>query len=359
MKIGIDVQTTLGEKTGFGFYVKNLVTNLKKIDRSNQYFFFQPTNNKDLSVSQRFMWDQFQIPKLANGAAVDILHQPCFSVPIFFQGKIVVTVHDLIARLYGKDIPFFARGFFGQWMPFSYSRADRVICDSQHTKKDIMKLLGIPERKITVIYLAVGKEFQPARDLEKIRQIKQKYSTGEKYLLNVGTICPRKNLYFLIGVFQKISRQFPDYNLVITGKKGWYYDSLFNLIKKLRLTRKIIFTGYVEDKDSPYLYNGAEIFLFPSLYEGFGLPPLEAMACGLPVICSSASSLPEVIGDGGILLSPNDTVSWVRMIKNILTDKKMRGKIVSNGLIQANKFSWERTAKKTLAVYKEVYENRN
>lgn len=359
MRIGIDIQTTLGEKTGFGFYVKNLVANLRKIDHENQYFFFRPEVDKDLSVSRRFIWDQLHIPRLARRSKIDVLHQPCFSVPIFFNSKTVVTVHDLIVRLYGKDIPFFARGFFGRWMPLSYAWADHIICDSEHTKKDLMKLLKIPEKKITVVYLAVGGEFQPLADKEKISKIKSKYATGEKYLLNVGTICPRKNLNFLIGVFEKVCRDFPDYKLVITGKKGWYYNSLFNLIKTLHLKNKIIFTGYIADEDAPYLYNGAEAFLFPSLYEGFGLPPLEAMACGVPVICSSASSLPEVVGQGGILLSPKDAVGWVRTIKKVLADKKLRANMSRGGLNQAKKFSWEKCARETLQVYKDVYENRS
>lgn len=355
MKIGIDIQTTLGQKTGFGFYVKNLVDNLKLIDQKNQYILIKPKTETDLSAPQRFCWDQFQVPGRAREAHVDILHQPCFSVPIFYSGKVVVTVHDLIARLFGKDIPFYSRQFFGKWMPFSYSRADKIIANSQHTKKDIINILKIPSEKITVIYLAASEEFRKINDRNKIQEITKKYKTGGKYLLHIGTLNPRKNLEFLIKVFAGVVKQFPEYNLVISGKEGWYFEGLFKLAKKLGLSKKIIFTGYIDDADKPYLINGATIFTFPSLYEGFGLPLLEAMNCGVPVVSSNTSSLPEVVGQAGILISPTDELNWIRSIKSLLTNKDLQKKYISNGLVQAKKFSWKKTAQKTLKVYEEVY----
>lgn len=354
MRIGIDIQTTLGEKTGFGFYVKNLTENLLKIDGNNQYSFFRPKRECDLSAPQRFYWDQFQIPRLAKKNKVEILHQPSFSVPIFYHGKVIVTVHDLIARLFGKDIPFFSRQFFGKWMPFSYRFTDKIIAISECTKNDIIKLLGVPEEKIKVIHLAAGKEFTRIFDNDEIKRVKDKYKTGKKYLLHIGTLNPRKNLEFLIKVYKEIIADFPEYNLVITGKKGWYYEGLFKLVKKFGLEKKVIFTGYIEDKDAPYLYNGATIFLFPSLYEGFGLPPLEAMACGCPVISSNTSSLPEVIATAGVLLSPKDIKSWVRNIKMILAKKNIRLEMSKKSILQARKFSWEKCAKETLEVYERL-----
>jgi len=176
-----------------------------------------------------------------------------------------------------------------------------------------------------------------------------------KYILNIGTLNPRKNLEFLIKVFAKVVKEIGDYSLVISGKEGWYYEGLFSLAKKLGLAKKVVFTGYVDDKDKPFLINGSKLFAFPSIYEGFGLPPLEAMACGIPVISSDTSSLPEVIGDGGILLSPNDELGWVVEIKKLLTNKKYHQFYQNKGLEQAKKFSWKRCAKETVKVYQEVY----
>lgn len=356
MKIGIDAQTTLGEKTGFGFYVKNLLENLQKIDPENQYIAFRPQDQKDLSTSKRFLWDQFSMPKQAKLAQVDILHQPCFSAPVLFRGKIVVTIHDIIAKTYGQDLPFFSRQFFGRWMPFTYRFADRVICDSECTKKDIIRLLKIPAEKIKVIYLAATDSGRK-KDLKKIKQIKEKYSLGEKYFLHIGSLNPRKNLEFLLRVFSKISQQNPKYNLVIAGGKSWYHDKLNNLAKELGLEKRVIFTGYVPDNDIDDLYFGASIFLFPSLYEGFGLPPLEAMSRGIPVISSDSSSLPEVIGNGGLMCPPDDETSWIKAIESVINNVSLQEKLSRQGLVQAKKFSWKKCAEETLHIYKQLYKD--
>jgi len=354
MRIGIDAQTTLGQKTGFGFYVGNLVKNLRLIDRKNHFFFFKPTETKDLSAPKRFIWDQFRVPKLARRNKVDILHQPSFSAPIFYQGKMVVTVHDLIAIKFGEDIPFFSRQFFARWMPFSYRKADHIIAISENTKKDIVKYLNIDPNKITVIPLAADEKFKPIDDKLKIESVKKKYHTGANYLLHVGTLNPRKNLSFIIDVFFKIASSHPNINLVITGKEGWYYENLYEKVKELKLEDRVIFTGYIDEEDKVYLYNGAKMFVFPSIYEGFGLPPLEAMACGVPVVSSNTSSMPEVIKDSGILLSPKDKVAWIKEISILLDDPKKIQQLKTSGLKRAKDFSWKKTAELTLEVYEKV-----
>lgn len=357
MKIGIDIQTTLGQKTGFGFYVQSLVKNLKKYDLKNQYFLFQPREkNRDLSTPQRFLWDQFGVPGQARKMGVDILHQPCFSAPIFYHGKTVVTVHDLIAIVFGKDIPFFSRQYFGRWMPFTYRKADHIIAISQHTKKDLERLLKIPSSKISVIYLAAGINSTKV-EKEKIEKIKQKYEIKKDYLLHVGTINPRKNLEFLIKVFAKVRTKFPNLQLVISGKKGWYYEGLFNLVEKLGLKNKVLFTDYISDSELPYLYAGAKIFVFPSLYEGFGLPPLEAIQSGTPVISSNTSSMPEVVGKAGILLPPNDERLWVEKITQLLQNRNLQQELIAKGKKQAAKFSWEKTAQQTVEIYEKINKN--
>lgn len=352
--IGIDAQTTLGNKTGFGFYVKNLIEYLNIIDTENAYFYFKPENQTDLSTPQRFIWDQLTLPIRANRAGIDLFHQPCFSAPMLFKGKVVATICDLIGMLFGEDIPFWSRQYFGKWMPFSYRRADKIITISENTKKDVVRLLKIPAEKITVTHLAADKCFKPIRDGEEIQRIKNKYKTGGKYLLHVGTLHPRKNLEFLVKVFSRISSIFPEYNLVLTGKKGWYYEKLYNLINALGLKDNVVFTGYLPDEDAPCLYNGASVFLFPSLYEGFGLPPLEAMGCGIPVISSNTSSLPEVVGDAGILLSPKDEKAWVAAIKHLLENPAALSAMAEKSIKQAGKFSWDKCARETLAVYKSL-----
>jgi glycosyltransferase involved in cell wall biosynthesis len=354
MRIAIDTQTTLGQKSGFGFYVKNLTEQLVKVSPKNEYLLFSPKNRKDLSTPGRWIWDQIGFPKRARKARVDLLHQPCFSAPIFFRGKKVVTCNDLISIFFPENLPLASRLFYSKWEPFSYRHADHIIAISEHTKKDIRALLKIPEEKITVIHLAVSKEFKPVKSPRILNAVTKKYKTGKDYLLHVSTIEPRKNLPFLVRAYALAIRDGIDTKLVITGKKGWYYDSLFKLVDELNLKNRVVFTGYVDDKDMPALYSGAKAFVFPSLYEGFGLPPLEAMACGTPVISSNTSSMPEVIGNAGILISPKDERLWARNIIKVLKDKGLAKNMSGWGLRQAKKFTWEATAKKTVEVYEKV-----
>ena len=354
MKIAIDAQTTLGQKTGFGFYVKNLVEALAKVDPQNQYILLKPATEKDFSTLKRWWWDQVVFPEKAKKAGVDLLHQPCFSAPIFYPGKVIVTCHDLISVFFPENLPLASRLFYSRWMPFSYRKAMLIIADSEHTKRDLMSLLQIPEAKIRVIHLAVSKDFRPIKTRSKLRQIQKKYQTGAKYLLHVGTIEQRKHLEFLVKAYALAFREGIEENLVITGKRGWYYDGLLRLVEDFNLGKKVKFTGYVEEGDLSALYAGAKAFVFPSLYEGFGLPPLEAMACGTPVISSSTSSLPEVIGQAGILLPPKDERLWAKNILKVIKDKSLARTFRELGLRQAKKFTWATTARKTVEVYQEA-----
>ena len=359
MKIAIDTQTILGQKTGFGFYVKNLIDNLSKIDPNNEYILLAPPTEKDFSTPQRFIWDQFKVPWQARENKADILHQPCFSAPIFYSGKIVITVHDLISMHFPKNLPLASRMFYSKWMPFSYRSADKIIAISEDTKKDIMVRLHIPEEKIKVIHSAVAPVFKVIEDEIYLKKIKDKYKTGDKFILDVGTLEPRKNLPFLVRAYHlALEKSQISHNLVLSGKKGWYYDDLFRLIKNLNLENKVIFTGYVAEEDLPGLYNAADLFVFPSLYEGFGFPPLEAMACGTPVISSNTSSLPEVVGSAGVLLPPENEQIWADKITEVILSPTLRRKMKENGLNQAKKFSWEETARKTIAVYQEVFKTK-
>jgi glycosyltransferase involved in cell wall biosynthesis len=355
VKIAIDTQTTLGRKTGFGFYVSNLVGNLKRIDQQNKYIFLQPDNENDFSTPQRLIWDQITIPQLARKAKVDILHQPCFSTPVFYNGKVVVTIHDLISVFFGHNIPFWSRQFFGKWMPATYRFADHLIAVSEHTKRDAIQVLGISEDKITVIHEAADEKYHVISDKKILAEVRRKYGVGEEpFILHVGTLEPRKNLQFLVRSFARAKQFLGGTKLVITGKKGWYYEGLFTLVDELKLQDEVIFTGYVEDEDLPALYNAAHIFAFPSLYEGFGLPPLEAMASGTPVISSNTSSMPEVVGDSGLLLPPEGEKQWADAMIKLNSDQTLRTELRTKGLVQAKKFSWEKCARETVAVYERM-----
>jgi glycosyltransferase involved in cell wall biosynthesis len=207
---------------------------------------------------------------------------------------------------------------------------------------------------MVVIPEAAGEEFKPTNDRAKIDKILDKYYIDRQYILHIGTLNPRKNLDFLIKVFNRVHQVVPDVKLVITGKKGWHYQSLFELVEKLGLQKDVIFTGYILDEEAPYLYNGASVYAFPSIYEGFGLPPLEAMSCGTPVVASNTSSIPEVVGDAGVLLSPHDSNGWTKALVEILKNPTKREKLGQMALVRAKQFSWKKTAEKTAQVYEEV-----
>ena len=265
----------------------------------------------------------------------------------------MVTIHDIISILFPQNIPFASRMFYSKWMPFSYAKAKHIISISESTKRDIMRVLKIPENKITVIHNGYDAKLKKKISREEIAKVKVKYSLPQDYLLHIGTLEPRKNLDFLIDVFCEAIKDKKNANLslVITGKKGWYFEGLFEKVRKLELEEKVIFTGYIDEGDKGAIYQGAKIFTFPSLYEGFGLPPLEAMACGVPVISSNTSSMPEVIGDAGELISPKNKMAWVEAITRINGDDKLYVEMQRKNAIQVEKFDWEKTAQKTIEVY--------
>jgi glycosyltransferase involved in cell wall biosynthesis len=348
----------LGKKSGFGFYVKNLVENLKKIDTQNEYFLIDSGKNKDLRTYERIWWDQVKFVKKVKLIKPDVVHKTCFSVPKFGNFKKVVTIHDIIPILYPENFSMSSRFYFTKLMPWSYKFADYIITISESAKKDLVEKLGLDENKIKVIYEAAGSEFRVITDLNRIEEVKKKYGISGNYILNVGTLEPRKNLEFLVNVFNDIRKlrysDIGDLKLVIAGKKGWRYENIFLLIKELNLQDKVIFTDYVEEGDLPYLYNGAKLFAFPSIYEGFGLPILEAMKCGVPVISSNSSSLPEVVGDAGILIDPKNKEVWVKNIIEVLKSPEKQIMMKADGLKQADKFSWKKCAEETLEVYNEL-----
>jgi len=357
MKIAIDIQTTLGQPTGFGFYVSNLVDELKKIKTNHEFLLIRPQGEKDFSTPQRWMWDQLTFPRRAKKAGADLIHQPCFSAPFIFRGPRVVTVHDIISVLFPENLPFASRIFYSKWMPYSYRAATEIITSSLATKRDIQKVLNIPEDKITIIYLAYDEKYKKRLSKVEIHRVREKYKLPAEYLLHIGTLEPRKNLSFLVDVFNEVIKDEKNKNLtlVITGKKGWYYEGLFKKIKVLGLEEKVIFTGYFDESDKSALYQGSKMFVFPSLYEGFGLPPLEAMASGVPVISSNTSSLPEVVGDAGILVSPTDKKGWIEAISLVNNDSKVRQQMIEKNVKQITKFSWEKTARENIAVYERAY----
>jgi glycosyltransferase involved in cell wall biosynthesis len=266
----------------------------------------------------------------------------------------VLTIHDLIFLLFPEYHLPLNKWFLNSFVPLFIRRADAIIAVSKCTKGDLIRYYSVPSEKIKVIYEGVDARFQPVTEPDALARVRAIYGLPERFILYVGTIEPRKNLSTLLEAYKLLREEGLEHRLVIVGRKGWLYKGFFQRLRELGLEGEVIFPGFVPDGDLPALYSAADLFVFPSLYEGFGLPVLEAMACGTPVIASNSSSLPEVIEDAGIMVDPLDVGALLRAIELILRDERMRREMRARGLEQAAKFSWERAARETLEVYRSV-----
>lgn len=265
----------------------------------------------------------------------------------------VMTVHDLAFKLYPAYHRWMNRWFLNSAMPLFLQRADAIITVSESSKRDLMRVYQVPADKITVTYEAASPAFRPA-PAERVAAVRSALGLPERYLLTVGTIEPRKNLIRLVQALRILRRTDPDLALVIVGGAGWLYQDFFELLEKLEEPRSVLLSGFVPDEDLPAVMTGAQALVMPSLYEGFGLPVIEAMACGTPVISSNASSLPELGGQAARYFDPHDAAEMASVVQAVLSNQELRHEMRRLGMAQAANFSWERTVSDTLAVYQRV-----
>ena len=371
MKIAIDCRA-LEKKNWAGKekYLISIIQGLSRMDEKNDYFlYFRRKISFPFKLPANFFAASINIPSpLWHFIAlfdmilkrIDVVFCPCayLLAAINFFIPSVIVIHDLtvfipgISQTHKKSTKLKEKLF----LRFAISRARVVVADSYNTKKDIEKFFNIPSEKISVIHLAAGKEFEPKKNKDLLEEKLLKYNIKFPYILFVGTLEPRKNILGLLGAFKELAVQ-PEtagYKLVLAGKRGWYYEEIFKKIEGFGLKEKVVITDYIFDEDLPYLYTGAECFIYPSFYEGFGLPALEALACGCPVITSDISSLPEVVGESALLVNPQDKKEIVSALNKILSDKELRANLVSKGLKQAQNFSWDKSAKSLLEVFNGV-----
>lgn len=287
-------------------------------------------------------------------AAGDVFHATNHLLAHFSRAKTVFTLHDLIFLHYPEYHLPYNRWFLTLAMPRFLRAANVIITPSEWSRQDAIKLYGLPPEKIKVIYEAAAPHFRPANNPDWLRQVRRRYNLPPRYILHVGTIEPRKNLTRLLDAFAAVVPEHPELQLVLVGKKGWLYDEFFQKLKILGLDERVVFPGYVDEADLPAFYELAEAFVYPSLYEGFGLPPLEAMACGAPVICSRASSLPEVVGEAGLLIDPTRTEELVQALSRVLANAGLRNSLKYQALEQATRFSWQYAAHDHAAIYRSV-----
>ncbi len=384
-RIGIDITAAVTQGGGIGRYTRELVqalTHPGRKESSFQYHLFSarrpttpPTNDRlpegsnvsyrEARLSSQWLyrlWYRLRIPLPVQRftGEIDLFHSPDFVLPPV-RGPIptLLTVHDLSFVHYPETFTPALLRFLNGAVPRSVERATHILADSEATCADLVSLWGTPTEKISVLYSGVHSRFHPITDEPELARVQQKYGlSGKPYLLSVGTVQPRKNYRMLIRAFSAIADKWP-HNLAIAGGNGWLFEETLAEAERHGIGERVRFLGFVDDEDLPALYSGATIFLFPSLYEGFGLPPLEAMACGAPVIVSNSSCLPEVVGQAAIQLPASDEEAWRVALDELLGDNIRRSHMVLAGFMRARAFSWQKAAGQLRRIYQELLSNQD
>jgi glycosyltransferase involved in cell wall biosynthesis len=360
MKIGIFSDVLEYRWTGIGTYTYHLIKNLSRMSLVDVSL-INSVRDPDSPLEQIIIPNPFPAlktvlwyPYVVNRIKkydVDIVHNPSQVATYFkFRQKNVVTIHDLTPKICSSSHALTTILDFNLLMPRTLDLAERIIADSESTKKDLVRYLKISPEKIKVIHIAADEAYRllPENDPGLILW---KMKLPDRFILSVGTLEPRKNITTLIIAFHMLRKEGLKHKLVIIGKKGWKYQQIFRLVDELHLNRDVIFIDHAPINDLCAIYNLAEVFVYPSLYEGFGLPPLEAMSCGCPVITSNISSLPDVVGNAGIMVDPYDTKGLSQNIKMVINDSDLKKRMIMSGIKRAESFQWEQCIRETTSVY--------
>ncbi len=357
------------QKTAVGIYAAELLFQFSRLNTPHTFILFHnslftmpepvPANYPVHTSLRRkvLFWNIIDLPKMIRKEGIDIFHAPYnFGGPIRKQCPLIITVHDLIPVMFPEYCSRKFRTIARISYRLSIPQADRIITDSEASKRDIVRLYGC-EDKIRVIPLGVSEHFKVINDKSLIETTLRRLHLPGEYILYVGKLEVRKNIVALIEAYSRLKKEAGDIApLVLVGKPGVGFDHIQRKIESEKLGKTVYHLNYVAEEDLMAVYNGALLFVFPSFYEGFGFPPLEAMACGTPVICSNVSSLPEVVGDSGVLVAPGDVESLKNAMNEVLSDREYAKALAEKGLKRSALFNWRQTALKTLDVYKEVFD---
>lgn len=370
MKIAIDYTSAARQRAGIGRYTRSLIRALAESDNVNPYTLYVPRDALYLEEAREFpknfritsaplnerymvaMWHRAQIPlpvELVTGAA-DIFYSPDFVLPPTRARKKILTVHDLsFKRVPATAVPKL-KWYLEGAVPRAVARADLIFADSNATRNDLIELYDTPPDRVQTLYSGYDARFHPVTDETELARVRAAYRLEKPFLLHVGMVEPRKNLVRLIEAFSQL-RQKHELELVIAGGRGWMYDEIYAAPEKFGVSDAVHFIGFVPDADLPALYSLAEMVVYPSLYEGFGLPVLEAMACGAAVVTSNNSSLPEVAGDAALMVDARDSEAIAWAISRFLDDHQWRGIMQGKALKQAKRFSWDKSAEQLRAAF--------
>ncbi len=371
MRIGIDATALPPEPFGAGNYIIQLVRTLASLDTGDEWVVFAQKHAQDLisvpedshlewkiipdqDPARRLIWEQAAFPTMIQNSRIELLHSLHYTRPWHLPCASVVTFHDMTFFLYPQLHTLAKRLFFPRMIRFSARHADALIAVSEQTRRDAIRILHIPPEKITGIPLGIHLDFHPILDQTALDACREKYHLPQSFILFVGQVEPRKNLPVLFEAYHQLIQHSSPPPLVIAGRMGWGVEAILAPVKRLGLEDKVIFTGYVAGSDLPLVYNLAEFFVYPSRYEGFGFPPLEAMACGIPTITSAVSAMPDHVGQAAILVEPNNPQALSTAMFDLLAQPETRQRLAKAGPQQVARFSWMETARQTRALYQKV-----
>lgn len=371
MRIAIDATSIPKKPVGVGNYLINLVRSLQNLALEEEILVFAHQWTiplfgltatpririiplKDKSPALRLLWEQTSLPLLLRHYRVNLLHSPHYTIPLLTKCRRVVTVHDLTFFLYPQLHQASKRIFFRTMTTLSNRYADAVITDSENTRQDLLRLLHAPPNKVVTVPLGVGSEFDLIQDPLVLSRVKQEYQLPKRFFLYVGTLEPRKNISVLIEAFKRYRQTGGDASLVLVGQKGWMVNALIGELQRSTAGSQLRWLEYVPQEDLPAIYNLALALIYPTLYEGFGLPPLEAMACGTPVISSDVGAIREVVGQAGLLFAPSNVDGFAQGMMAVASDSALQRILTEQGLRRASLYSWKKTAQQTLEIYRLV-----
>jgi len=374
VRIGITMLSDDPSWGGIGIYTREIVRNLLAVDRDNEYVLIYPafrSSDEDTSwhankypncrevrtrKSLRWTtyWDQVVVPPVARREKLDLLFNPFWSVPVFDKSyKKVLTVHGMDSQVLPKSLRLRGRIEWAIHSRLWVHRADAVISISDMMSRDLEKYVHLDAGRIRRIYHGCAPHFQPIEDNAVLQSARTQHGLPEKFILFVGMLFPQKNFHALVQAFKLLADSIP-HRLVVIGRLRWKYHRDLRLIESSGLSKRVQFLQHVPNDDLPAIYNLADCFVFPSLYEAFGLVGVEAMACGCPVAAARAGALPEVLGDAAVFFDPNDVREMARSISALIHDPELRAQCIRGGLERARNFTWERTARETLKLFEEL-----
>jgi glycosyltransferase involved in cell wall biosynthesis len=366
LRVAIDSRTLGAPKTGDRTYCLNLLRGLAALRPEGEFLLYTeretglpdslPSNFEPVVLTAPLpgLWTPWSLPWDLRRRAACLLHVQ-YIIPPIAPCPVITTIHDISFRRHPEWFPLKHRILLNLLIPMAARNAAHVITGSEFTRSDLIGAFDLPPEKVTVTPYAADPIYRPIEPDAARRAVKQRFGLRGPFVLAVGVLQPRKNLPRLVRAFARVARDTP-HTLALVGKPGWAHEELNRAAAASGLGSRIHFTGYVPDADLPFLYNATDLFVYPSLYEGFGIPPLEAMACGTPVVTSNVTSLPEVVGDAALTVDPTDESALADAIRRALADEPLRSRLRAAGLARAAAFSWERTAALTLEVYQRFQE---